>query len=462
MTRSSQMIESLPNSERFTPPRPRTSRQDRSLRGISRDLDLAPLRRPPIRPNFGRRHAVGQSHPATHPAGRLQALPHERFTQGCRNASPLFREVRDQGSRGERAGVNRYIRQLKQGIETAPQAPALPKPRRGTALGDDAPRPPSTTRSPRTQDGPGRLPWARQARRARPSLRRPPARPTRPGPLRLDRTRPQQRPAIATAPQNLTTSPSQDQRQSPLRSTPTVTGVALSRASVWRLLTGRLGWSLQRPERRAVERNESEIARWIAHEWPRGGGEHTRLDRLPRRSDVSLLPQIRRTYAPRGLTPCGTGSTGARLDGCGSWLSRRRPCHRGPWLCFHLKPRSYDTARSSKSWNSSRCSTAGNGWTSLPATRGCQSVLRMRFSTATWPSDADHATGSTNSAHPSAKTRHAPRNGTSRRAHILIMIAAGSHAKAGQYLRCTSFLYDGGAASGNRWPNGWSEGRLTI
>ncbi|MFE7619467.1 winged helix-turn-helix domain-containing protein [Streptomyces sp. NPDC057496] len=48
-----------------------------------------------------------------------------------------------------------------------------------------------------------------------------------------------------------------------------VTGVALSRASVWRLLTGRLGWSLQRPERRAVERDESEIARWIAHEWPR-------------------------------------------------------------------------------------------------------------------------------------------------------------------------------------------------
>ncbi|MFJ3763039.1 winged helix-turn-helix domain-containing protein [Streptomyces sp. NPDC090080] len=48
-----------------------------------------------------------------------------------------------------------------------------------------------------------------------------------------------------------------------------VAGVVLSRASVWRLLTGRLGWSLQRPERRAVERNESEIARWIAHEWPR-------------------------------------------------------------------------------------------------------------------------------------------------------------------------------------------------
>ncbi|GCD42326.1 hypothetical protein GKJPGBOP_01985 [Streptomyces paromomycinus] len=48
-----------------------------------------------------------------------------------------------------------------------------------------------------------------------------------------------------------------------------VTGVPLSQATVWRLLTGRLGWSLQRPERRAVERDESEIARWIAHEWPR-------------------------------------------------------------------------------------------------------------------------------------------------------------------------------------------------
>ncbi|MFJ7420315.1 winged helix-turn-helix domain-containing protein [Streptomyces uncialis] len=35
---------------------------------------------------------------------------------------------------------------------------------------------------------------------------------------------------------------------------------------MWRLLIGRLGWSLQRPERRAVERYGSEIARWIAHE----------------------------------------------------------------------------------------------------------------------------------------------------------------------------------------------------
>lgn len=46
-------------------------------------------------------------------------------------------------------------------------------------------------------------------------------------------------------------------------------GVVLSRTLVWRLLTSRLGRSPQRPERRAVERDESEIARWIVHEWAR-------------------------------------------------------------------------------------------------------------------------------------------------------------------------------------------------
>ena len=48
-----------------------------------------------------------------------------------------------------------------------------------------------------------------------------------------------------------------------------VTGVRLARASVWRLLVGRLGWSLQRPERKARERDEEAIARWVAYEWPR-------------------------------------------------------------------------------------------------------------------------------------------------------------------------------------------------
>jgi transposase len=47
------------------------------------------------------------------------------------------------------------------------------------------------------------------------------------------------------------------------------TGVALAQTSVWRLLTQQLGWSLQRPERQARERDDEAIARWVAHEWPR-------------------------------------------------------------------------------------------------------------------------------------------------------------------------------------------------
>ncbi len=46
-----------------------------------------------------------------------------------------------------------------------------------------------------------------------------------------------------------------------------LTGVRLPVGSVWRLLHQRLGWSVQRPERRAKERDdEAAIQRWVAHE----------------------------------------------------------------------------------------------------------------------------------------------------------------------------------------------------
>ena len=48
-----------------------------------------------------------------------------------------------------------------------------------------------------------------------------------------------------------------------------LTGVALSNPSVWQLLRGRLGWSVQRPQRQAKERDEQAIQHWVAHEWPR-------------------------------------------------------------------------------------------------------------------------------------------------------------------------------------------------
>jgi transposase len=48
-----------------------------------------------------------------------------------------------------------------------------------------------------------------------------------------------------------------------------LTGVALSNPSVWRLLRGRLGWTVQRPQGQAKERDEEAIQHWVAHEWPR-------------------------------------------------------------------------------------------------------------------------------------------------------------------------------------------------
>jgi transposase len=45
-------------------------------------------------------------------------------------------------------------------------------------------------------------------------------------------------------------------------------GVRYHPAHVWKVLTA-LGWSCQKPERRAVERDEAAIARWKREEWPR-------------------------------------------------------------------------------------------------------------------------------------------------------------------------------------------------
>ncbi|HEX8858353.1 MAG TPA: winged helix-turn-helix domain-containing protein [Actinomycetes bacterium] len=47
------------------------------------------------------------------------------------------------------------------------------------------------------------------------------------------------------------------------------TGVRHHPAHVWRLLRHQLGWSLQRPTRRAQERNEQAIRQWVASDWPR-------------------------------------------------------------------------------------------------------------------------------------------------------------------------------------------------
>ncbi|RNG34300.1 transposase [Streptomyces botrytidirepellens] len=61
-------------------------------------------------------------------------------------------------------------------------------------------------------------------------------------------------------------------------------------------------------------------------------------------SGVSLLPQVRRTYAPRGRTP----TLRHRLNWKRASMAAALGYHaadagRGPRLCFYLKPGSYDT-----------------------------------------------------------------------------------------------------------------------
>jgi transposase len=48
-----------------------------------------------------------------------------------------------------------------------------------------------------------------------------------------------------------------------------LTGARHHPAHVWALLHHRLGWSVQRPVRRAAERDQAGIDRWIKETWPR-------------------------------------------------------------------------------------------------------------------------------------------------------------------------------------------------
>jgi transposase len=70
------------------------------------------------------------------------------------------------------------------------------------------------------------------------------------------------------------------------------TGVRYHPGHVWKLLRDKLGWSRQRPARRAVERDDEAIARWVAQDWPRikrggadaGRGSSSRTNRGSRSS----------------------------------------------------------------------------------------------------------------------------------------------------------------------------------
>jgi transposase len=46
-------------------------------------------------------------------------------------------------------------------------------------------------------------------------------------------------------------------------------GVCYSQTQTWEILRHRLGWTRQRPARRAIERDDQAIATWIKTDWPR-------------------------------------------------------------------------------------------------------------------------------------------------------------------------------------------------
>lgn len=75
---------------------------------------------------------------------------------------------------------------------------------------------------------------------------------------------------------------------------------------VGRFLRRRLGWTPQKPRRRARERDEAAIRRWQSEEFPRiarqaeaRGAHLVFMDE----SGFMLTPTVRRTWAPRGKTP---------------------------------------------------------------------------------------------------------------------------------------------------------------
>jgi transposase len=75
---------------------------------------------------------------------------------------------------------------------------------------------------------------------------------------------------------------------------------------VRKVLKRRLGWTSQKPRRKARERNDKEVARWVGDEFPRIVREAWRRSAYLVFLDEAaffLTPTVRRTLAPRGKTP---------------------------------------------------------------------------------------------------------------------------------------------------------------
>jgi transposase len=124
-----------------------------------------------------------------------------------------------------------------------------------------------------------------------------------------------------------------------------LTGVRHHPAHLWALLHHRLGWTVQRPVRRAAERDQDAINRWVTKTWPRI--LHNAQRRRARlvffdESALSLTPNVRRTWAPRGQPPLLVHPFNWKKASMAAAL-----CYGvrggGAQLCFHVQAGNYDT-----------------------------------------------------------------------------------------------------------------------
>ena len=82
-------------------------------------------------------------------------------------------------------------------------------------------------------------------------------------------------------------------------------GIVYHPSHVWKILIG-LGWSCQKPERRATQRDEKAIAHWKRYIWPKIKKKADDLGAYLVFLDESgflLIPNVKRTWAPKGKTP---------------------------------------------------------------------------------------------------------------------------------------------------------------
>lgn len=82
-------------------------------------------------------------------------------------------------------------------------------------------------------------------------------------------------------------------------------GIAYHPGHVWKLLR-KLGWSCQKPERRALQRDEEAIAHWKRYIWPYIRRRANALGAglvFVDESGFLLIPNVKRTWAPKGETP---------------------------------------------------------------------------------------------------------------------------------------------------------------